>query len=169
MVNLSKNACRLPVAKRWQDFRQHLALSNIYYMYLCHKISCEEQKWNNLQFILNQIDITETTTLLSNFHERNLRQLPKILCLMLGFREVDCFLVLWFRPATIGEFFTPQEVSELLARITVVGKTEVNKVYDPACGSGSLLLKYAKVLGKDNVRQGFSGKRETSQLTICVV
>jgi type I restriction enzyme M protein len=46
-----------------------------------------------------------------------------------------------------GEYYTPQEVSELLARITVVGKTEVNKVYDPACGSGSLLLKFAKVLG----------------------
>ena len=57
-----------------------------------------------------------------------------------------------------GEFFTPQEVSELLARITVVGKTEVNKVYDPACGSGSLLLKFAKVLGRDNVRQGFFGQ-----------
>ncbi len=57
-----------------------------------------------------------------------------------------------------GEFFTPQEVSELLARITVVGKTQVNKVYDPACGSGSLLLKFAKVLGKDNVRQGFFGQ-----------
>jgi type I restriction enzyme M protein len=57
-----------------------------------------------------------------------------------------------------GEFFTPQEVSELLARITVMGKTEVNKVYDPACGSGSLLLKFAKVLGKDNVRQGFYGQ-----------
>jgi len=57
-----------------------------------------------------------------------------------------------------GEFFTPQEVSELLARITVVGKTEVNKVYDPACGSGSLLLKFAKVLGHDNVRQGFYGQ-----------
>jgi type I restriction enzyme M protein len=57
-----------------------------------------------------------------------------------------------------GEFFTPQEVSELLARITVVGKTEVNKVYDPACGSGSLLLKFAKVLGKENVRQGFYGQ-----------
>ena len=57
-----------------------------------------------------------------------------------------------------GEFFTPQEVSELLARITVMGKTEVNKVYDPACGSGSLLLKFAKVLGKDNVRQGFFGQ-----------
>lgn len=42
-----------------------------------------------------------------------------------------------------GEYYTPQEVSELLARITVVGKTEVNKVYDPACGSGSLLLKFS--------------------------
>lgn len=57
-----------------------------------------------------------------------------------------------------GEFFTPQEVSELLTRIAVVGKTEVNKVYDPACGSGSLLLKFAKVLGKNNVRQGFFGQ-----------
>lgn len=57
-----------------------------------------------------------------------------------------------------GEFFTPQEVSELLAKITVVGKSEVNKVYDPACGSGSLLLQFAKVLGKENVRQGFYGQ-----------
>ncbi|MGI8484954.1 MAG: type I restriction-modification system subunit M [Thermomicrobiales bacterium] len=57
-----------------------------------------------------------------------------------------------------GEYYTPQEVSELLARITVVGKTAVNKVYDPACGSGSLLLKFAKVLGRDNVRQGFFGQ-----------
>ena len=57
-----------------------------------------------------------------------------------------------------GEFYTPQEVSELLARLTVVGKSEVSKVYDPACGSGSLLLKFAKVLGLDNVRQGFFGQ-----------
>jgi len=57
-----------------------------------------------------------------------------------------------------GEYYTPQEVSELLARITVVGKTEVNKVYDPAVGSGSLLLKFAKVLGKENVRLGFYGQ-----------
>ncbi len=57
-----------------------------------------------------------------------------------------------------GEFYTPQEVSELLAEITTIGKTEVNKVYDPACGSGSLLLKFAKVLGKENVRQGFYGQ-----------
>ncbi len=57
-----------------------------------------------------------------------------------------------------GEYYTPQEVSELLARLTVVGKASVNKVYDPAAGSGSLLLKFAKVLGKDNVRQGFFGQ-----------
>lgn len=57
-----------------------------------------------------------------------------------------------------GEFYTPQEVSELLAEITTVGKKEVNKVYDPCCGSGSLLLKFAKVLGKENVRLGFFGQ-----------
>ena len=57
-----------------------------------------------------------------------------------------------------GEFFTPQEVSELLTRLAVLGKTSVNKVYDPACGSGSLLLKSAKILGKENVRNGFFGQ-----------
>lgn len=57
-----------------------------------------------------------------------------------------------------GEYFTPQEVSELLTKIAVLGKTEVNKVYDPACGSGSLLLKASKILGKDAVRQGFFGQ-----------
>lgn len=59
-----------------------------------------------------------------------------------------------------GEFFTPQEVGELLAKITVMGKKEVNRVYDPACGSGSLLLKFAKVLGKENVKQGFYGQEK---------
>lgn len=57
-----------------------------------------------------------------------------------------------------GEFFTPQEVGELLARITLMDKTEVNKVYDPCCGSGGLLLKFAKILGKDNVKEGFFGQ-----------
>ena len=62
-----------------------------------------------------------------------------------------------------GEFFTPQEVSELLTKISLLDnngkmKTEVNKVYDPAVGSGSLLLKFAKILGKDNVRNGFFGQ-----------
>ncbi|GAA7469890.1 hypothetical protein HpBHB15_08020 [Helicobacter pylori] len=39
-----------------------------------------------------------------------------------------------------GEFFTPQEVSELLAKIALHNQESVNKVYDPCCGSGSLLL-----------------------------
>lgn len=57
-----------------------------------------------------------------------------------------------------GEYFTPQEVSRLLTLLALNGKTEVNKVYDPACGSGSLLLQSAKILGADNVRLGFFGQ-----------
>ena len=57
-----------------------------------------------------------------------------------------------------GEFFTPPEVSELLARLGTVGKTKVNKVYDPACGSGSLLLKARKVLGPEGVTLGYFGQ-----------
>ena len=53
-----------------------------------------------------------------------------------------------------GEFFTPADVSELLTRLGTIGKKEINKVYDPACGSGSLLLKAEKVLGRDAVRKG---------------
>ena len=57
-----------------------------------------------------------------------------------------------------GEFFTPADVSELLTRLGTVGKTTINKVYDPACGSGSLLLKAEKILGKDAVLNGFFGQ-----------
>lgn len=57
-----------------------------------------------------------------------------------------------------GEFYTPQEVSELLTRLGTVGKKKINKVYDPACGSGSLLLKAEQVLGKDSVINGFFGQ-----------
>lgn len=57
-----------------------------------------------------------------------------------------------------GEFFTPAEVSELLTRLGTVGKKAVNKVYDPACGSGSLLLKAEKILGKEAVMNGFFGQ-----------
>ncbi len=57
-----------------------------------------------------------------------------------------------------GEFFTPSDVSELLTKLGTVGKKYINKVYDPACGSGSLLLKAEKILGRDNVRNGFYGQ-----------
>jgi len=57
-----------------------------------------------------------------------------------------------------GEFFTPADVSELLTRLGTVGKKTLNKVYDPACGSGSLLLKAEKILGKDAITNGFFGQ-----------
>ena len=57
-----------------------------------------------------------------------------------------------------GQYFTPADVSELLARLGTIGKTRINKVYDPACGSGSLLLKVEKVLGKENIEIGFFGQ-----------
>lgn len=57
-----------------------------------------------------------------------------------------------------GEFFTPADVSELLTRLGTVGKKKINKVYDPACGSGSLLLKAVKILGRDAVTNGFYGQ-----------
>lgn len=47
-----------------------------------------------------------------------------------------------------GEFFTPQEVSELLAEIAAYKTENIQKVYDPACGSGSLLLKFQKIHGR---------------------
>ena len=57
-----------------------------------------------------------------------------------------------------GEFFTPQEVSELLARITAADGHEIRSVYDPACGSGSLLLKFSKTIGKDNPALKYYGQ-----------
>lgn len=59
-----------------------------------------------------------------------------------------------------GEFFTPQEVGELLARIVIADKSSINKVYDPCCGSGGLLLKFAKILGSENVKNGFYGQEK---------
>lgn len=57
-----------------------------------------------------------------------------------------------------GEFYTPQQVSKILAKIVTVGKTDLKSVYDPTCGSGSLLLRVAK---EANVRK-FYGQELTS-------
>ncbi|MBQ9678885.1 MAG: type I restriction-modification system subunit M [Prevotella sp.] len=57
-----------------------------------------------------------------------------------------------------GEFFTPQQVSELLARIAAYQNPNIQKVYDPACGSGSLLLKFAKTIGKENPNLKYFGQ-----------
>ena len=57
-----------------------------------------------------------------------------------------------------GEFFTPQQVSELLARLASWNNPNIQKVYDPACGSGSLLLKFAKTVGKQNPNLQYFGQ-----------
>lgn len=62
-----------------------------------------------------------------------------------------------------GEYFTPQQVSTLLTKLCLLKydgtyKKSVRKVYDPTCGSGSLLLQSAKILGKDNIDVGFFGQ-----------
>ena len=57
-----------------------------------------------------------------------------------------------------GEFFTPQEVSELLARLVAADGHEIRSVYDPACGSGSLLLKFSKTIGRTNPNLKYYGQ-----------
>lgn len=59
-----------------------------------------------------------------------------------------------------GEYFTPAEVSMLLTRLGTTGKSSISSVYDPACGSGSLLLKTKKVLGIENINGGFYGQEK---------
>lgn len=57
-----------------------------------------------------------------------------------------------------GEFFTPQGVSALIARIALWGQESVNKIYDPACGSGSLLLQAKKIFDMHQIKEGFFGQ-----------
>ena len=57
-----------------------------------------------------------------------------------------------------GEFFTPQQVSKLIARLATHGQTSINKIYDPACGSGSLLLQAKKQFDTHIIEDGFFGQ-----------
>lgn len=57
-----------------------------------------------------------------------------------------------------GEFFTPQNVSKLIANLAIINQTKINKIYDPACGSGSLLLQAKKFCKEDFVQEGFFGQ-----------
>ena len=66
-----------------------------------------------------------------------------------------------------GEFFTPQEVSELLVRLVVVNKNKINNIYDPCCGSGSLLLKAIKVLGKNNIKNFYGQEINLTTYNLC--
>lgn len=57
-----------------------------------------------------------------------------------------------------GEFFTPQQVSKLIARLALHGQEKVNKIYDPAAGSGSLLLQAKKQFDEHKIEEGFFGQ-----------
>lgn len=57
-----------------------------------------------------------------------------------------------------GEFFTPQNVSKLIAQLAMHKQTSVNKIYDPACGSGSLLLQAKKHFDNHIIEEGFYGQ-----------
>lgn len=57
-----------------------------------------------------------------------------------------------------GEFFTPQHVSKLIAQLAMHKQTSVNKIYDPACGSGSLLLQAKKHFDAHIIEEGFFGQ-----------
>lgn len=57
-----------------------------------------------------------------------------------------------------GEFFTPQSVSKLIAKLATHGQTTINKIYDPAAGSGSLLLQAKKQFDNHVIQEGFYGQ-----------
>lgn len=57
-----------------------------------------------------------------------------------------------------GEFFTPQHVSKLIAQLAMHKQTSVNKIYDPAAGSGSLLLQATKHVDAHTIEEGFFGQ-----------
>ena len=73
-----------------------------------------------------------------------------------------------------GEFFTPPEVGELLARISLIDpkdpqkdRAKVKSVYDPTCGSGGLLLKFAKILGTENVDHFYGQDKALTVYNLC--
>lgn len=66
-----------------------------------------------------------------------------------------------------GEFYTPQEVAEVLATLALDGRSDVARVYDPCAGSGSLLLKFAKLLGPSSSRQYFGQEINLTTYNLC--
>ncbi|HEY5751244.1 MAG TPA: type I restriction-modification system subunit M [Chryseolinea sp.] len=66
-----------------------------------------------------------------------------------------------------GEFYTPQQVSIVLARLVTVGKTKLKSVYDPTCGSGSLLLRVAKEVKEKNVGKFYGQESNPTTYNLC--
>lgn len=66
-----------------------------------------------------------------------------------------------------GEFFTPSDAAELVVRLATHGRKTVNKIYDPCCGSGSLLLKAAQILGPENVKKFYGQEINLTTYNLC--
>ena len=135
--------------------------------------SIDTKSENDFKGLFNDIDVNSSANLgersLIKRNERLYKVMKEISKLDLDYSDnaIDafgdayvCLMRMYAGSAgkSGGEFFTPQEVSHLLARLVSYGKQSVNKVYDSACGSSSLLLQFAKVLGKNNVKNGFYGQ-----------
>lgn len=63
-----------------------------------------------------------------------------------------------------GEYFTPQCVSKLIVKLAMYGQDRINKIYDPACGSGSLLLQAKKQFDEHKIEEGFFGQESNSTI-----
>ena len=135
--------------------------------------SIDTKSENDFKGLFNDIDVNSSANLgersLIKRNERLYKVMKEISKLDLDYSDnaIDafgdayvCLMRMYAGSAgkSGGEFFTPQEVSHLLARLVSYSKQSVNKVYDSACGSSSLLLQFAKVLGKNNVKNGFYGQ-----------
>lgn len=66
-----------------------------------------------------------------------------------------------------GEFYTPQQVSTVLARLVTAGKTKLKNVYDPTCGSGSLLLRVAKEVKEKNIGKFYGQESNPTTYNLC--
>jgi type I restriction enzyme M protein len=66
-----------------------------------------------------------------------------------------------------GEFYTPQQVSTVLARLVTTGKTKLKNVYDPTCGSGSLLLRVAKEVNEKNIGKFYGQESNPTTYNLC--
>lgn len=66
-----------------------------------------------------------------------------------------------------GESYTPPKLSELLVHLCIDGRKKLDKVYDPACGSGSLLLKFKKILGEDKINKYYGQEIDPTTSKFC--
>ena len=156
------HAFQIPEGCHWSDLRRAAENHGVLIQNIMQKI--EEANPTRLSQIFgnapwadhNKMPPERLEKLVSHFSQRDLSPSKVSNDLLGGGYE---YLLKRFSDessTSAGQFFTPRAVVHLLVRI--LGPQPTDSIYDPACGSGSLLLQYAKVLGKDNVREGFYGQ-----------